>query len=141
MEFTSNNEQETLELGKKIASTLRGGDIISLVGDLGAGKTVLTRGISEALGVKKGVKSPTFTLMNVYSASNSQGIKLVCHIDAYRLNSFRDLLAIGAMEYFEDLEVLTIIEWGDKAKDILPRHAKIITIDLINESKRKICLN
>lgn len=141
MEFTSNNEQETLELGKKIASTLRGGDIISLVGDLGAGKTVLTRGISEALGVKKGVKSPTFTLMNVYSANNSQGIKLVCHIDAYRLNSFRDLLAIGAMEYFEDPEVLTIIEWGDKAKDILPRHAKIITIDLINESKRKICLN
>lgn len=137
MKFISNNEQETLELGKKIASTLRGGDIVSLVGNLGAGKTVLTRGVSEFFGVKKGVKSPTFTLMNIYSANNSK-IKFICHIDAYRLNSAQDLLAIGAMEYFDDPEVLTIVEWGDKAKNILPRRAKIIKIKAISENKRKI---
>ena len=138
MEFISNNEQETLAIGKKIASTLRGGDIISLVGNLGAGKTVLTRGISEALGVKQGVKSPTFTLMNIYQTAKTSGIKFICHIDAYRLNSAQDLLAIGAMEYFDDPEVLTIVEWGDKAKNILPRRAKIIKIKAISENKRKI---
>jgi len=140
MEFITNNEQETLKLGKKIVSRLQGGDIVSLVGNLGAGKTILTRGISEFLGVKKGVKSPTFTLMNIYSTNNPK-IKFICHIDAYRLNSAKDLLAIGAMEYFDDPETLTIIEWGDKAKNILPRRAKTITIDNINENKRKICLN
>lgn len=140
MEFITNNEQETLKLGKKIVSRLQGGDIVSLVGNLGAGKTILTRGISEFLGVKKGVKSPTFTLMNIYSTNNPK-IKFICHIDAYRLNSANDLLAIGAMEYFDDPETLTIIEWGDKAKNILPRRAKTITIDNINENKRKICLN
>ena len=138
MEFISNNEQETLAIGKKIASTLRGGDIISLIGNLGAGKTVLTRGISEALGIKKGVKSPTFTLMNIYQTASASNIKFICHIDAYRLNSAQDLLAIGAMEYFDDPEVLTIVEWGDKAKNILPRRAKIIKIKAINENKRKI---
>lgn len=141
MEFISNNEQETLAIGNKIASTLRGGDIISLIGNLGAGKTVLTRGISEVLGIKKGVKSPTFTLMNIYQTAKTSGIKFICHIDAYRLNRAEDLLAIGAMEYFDDPETLTIIEWGDKAKNILPRRAKTITIDNINENKRKICLN
>ena len=140
MEFITNNEQETLKLGKKIVSKLQGGDIVSLVGNLGAGKTILTRGISEFLGVKKGVKSPTFTLMNIYSTNNPK-IKFICHIDAYRLNSAKDLLAIGAEEYFDDPETITIIEWGDKAKNILPRRAKTITIDTINENKRKICLN
>ncbi|MDD3301494.1 MAG: tRNA (adenosine(37)-N6)-threonylcarbamoyltransferase complex ATPase subunit type 1 TsaE [Patescibacteria group bacterium] len=140
MEFITNNEQETLKLGKKIVSKLQGGDIVSLVGNLGAGKTILTRGISEFLGVKKGVKSPTFTLMNIYSTNNPK-IKFICHIDAYRLNSAKDLLAIGAEEYFNDPETITIIEWGDKAKNILPRRAKTITIDTINENKRKICLN
>lgn len=138
MEFISNNEQETLAIGNKIASTLRGGDIISLIGNLGAGKTVLTRGISEVLGIKKGVKSPTFTLMNIYQTSKTSGIKFICHIDAYRLNSAQDLLAIGAMEYFDDPEVLTIVEWGDKAKNILPRRAKTIKIKAISENKRKI---
>jgi len=140
MEFITNNEQETLKLGKKIVSRLQGGDIVSLVGNLGTGKTILTRGISEFLGVKKGVKSPTFTLMNIYSTNNPK-IKFICHIDAYRLNSAKDLLAIGAEEYFDDPETITIIEWGDKAKNILPRRAKTITIDTINENKRKICLN
>ena len=138
MVITSKNEAETLAAGAKIAAFLRGGDILSLVGDLGAGKTVLTKGVSAALGFKKGVKSPTFTLMNIYPAKNIQGIKLICHIDAYRLKSSRDLVAIGAQDYFDDPEVLTIIEWGDKAKDILPRKAKIINIEQISESVRKI---
>ncbi|MFZ4648525.1 MAG: tRNA (adenosine(37)-N6)-threonylcarbamoyltransferase complex ATPase subunit type 1 TsaE [Patescibacteria group bacterium] len=135
----SKTEDETLEIACKIGASLRGGDILSLVGNLGAGKTVLTRGISRFLGVRRGVKSPTFTLMNIYSAKNNQGIKTICHIDAYRLNNSQDLLNIGAQDFFDDPETLTIIEWGDKAKDILPRRAKIVKISLINENNRKIC--
>ncbi|MCX6795509.1 MAG: tRNA (adenosine(37)-N6)-threonylcarbamoyltransferase complex ATPase subunit type 1 TsaE [Candidatus Falkowbacteria bacterium] len=138
MIFKSKSEEDTLKIGKEIAALLIGGDILSLVGNLGAGKTVLTRGISDSLGIKKGVKSPTFTLMNIYSTNNKQGIKFICHIDAYRLNKAQDLLNIGAQDYFSDPEVLTIIEWGDKAKDILPRRAKTITIETTSESDRKI---
>lgn len=141
MVFNSNNEKETLEIAKTIARSFKGGDIISLIGDLGAGKTVFTKGIGLALGVGSVIKSPTFTLMNVYEAKNSQGIEMICHIDAYRLKSSKDLLAIGAEEYFENGCVLTIIEWGDKAKDILPKNAKIINITALTENKRKICLN
>jgi len=125
-------------LGEKIAASSRGGDILSLVGNLGAGKTVLTRGICEFFGIKKGVKSPTFTLMNVYSVKNNQKIKAICHIDAYRLKSAKDLLNIGAQDFFDDPEVLTIIEWGDLAKDILPRRAKTITLEALSEDERKI---
>ena len=76
--------------------------------------------------------------MNIYQTAKTSGIKFICHIDAYRLNSAQDLLAIGAMEYFDDPEVLTIVEWGDKAKNVLPRRAKIIKIKAISENKRKI---
>lgn len=138
MVFITKNEEETLDVGKKIAALLEGGDILSLVGNLGAGKTVLTRGISEVLGVVGGVKSPTFTLMNIYKAKNNQGIKLICHIDAYRLNNAQDLLHIGAQEFFDDPSVLTIVEWGDKVRDILPRRAKVISIESNKESERKI---
>lgn len=135
----SKNEEETIKIAFKIGASLRGGDILSLVGNLGAGKTVFTKGLSKCLGVKSGVKSPTFTLMNVYRAKNDQGIKTICHIDAYRLNSASDLLNIGAQDFFDDQETLTVIEWGDKVRDILPRRSKIVVIEALSENNRKIC--
>jgi tRNA threonylcarbamoyladenosine biosynthesis protein TsaE len=77
--------------------------------------------------------------MNVYRAKNDQGIKTICHIDAYRLNSASDLLNIGAQDFFDDQETLTVIEWGDKVRDILPRRSKIVVIEALSENNRKIC--
>lgn len=137
----SKSEEQTKLIGEKIAKSLKGGDILSLRGDLGAGKTVLTRGICAGLGIKKGVKSPTFTIMNVYSVSKHKNIKRICHIDAYRLTGPRDLEAIGAEEYFQDKETVSLIEWGEKIAAVLPRRTKKIQVVHREENIREITLS
>ncbi|MDD4900981.1 MAG: tRNA (adenosine(37)-N6)-threonylcarbamoyltransferase complex ATPase subunit type 1 TsaE [Patescibacteria group bacterium] len=127
MRFLSTSEQQTFSFAKKISKKLNGGEIIGLVGDLGAGKTVFTKGLARGLGVKKTVISPTFVLMRVYSLKRAN-IRWLLHIDAYRLKSPKDLLAIGADEYFNRPDAVTVIEWADKIKKILPRRTRLITI-------------
>lgn len=107
------SEEETFNLGKKLAGKLSGGEVIALEGDLGAGKTVFSQGLCAGLGYKKRVQSPTFVLMKIYSLEKDK-IKQICHIDAYRLNSLGDLEAIGARDYFNQKNTVTVIEWADK---------------------------
>ena len=128
--------RETHQLAKKFANSLKSGQIITLTGDLGGGKTTFIQGLAKALGVKKRITSPTFVLMKVYPAKNNN-INKICHIDAYRMKSPSDLLAIGAEEYIKDKNCLTLIEWGEKVKSILPKHKKI-TLKVINDHTREI---
>ena len=96
-EFNTNSAEETIELGKRIGSTCLGGEVFLLLGDLGAGKTCLSQGIAQGLGIKTKVNSPTFNIMKIY-----RGKKLsLCHIDAYRLNSGHDLTMIGFDDYLD----------------------------------------
>lgn len=113
MDRTLKNEQEIINAGKVFASQLKGGDVVLLHGDLGAGKTTFTKGIARGLGIKDTITSPTFTLMNVY-----EGGKLV-HIDTYRLESPHELIAIGAADYVGQPETISIIEWPEKIQDLL----------------------
>ncbi|MCF6465264.1 tRNA (adenosine(37)-N6)-threonylcarbamoyltransferase complex ATPase subunit type 1 TsaE [Clostridium sp. Cult2] len=115
--------KETEKLGEKLGSLLEGGDLISLTGDLGAGKTTLTKSIGIGLGVSDYITSPTFTLINEY-----KGRFWLYHFDVYRLEDEEDLLDLGYEDYFYSNGV-TIVEWGDKIEDILPRNRIDINIE------------
>jgi tRNA threonylcarbamoyladenosine biosynthesis protein TsaE len=128
------NSKETIELGKKIARKLKGGEIIALEGDLGAGKTTLIKGIARGLGIKKTITSPTFVIMKIYAeqCGNRRGTmrKLnLLHIDAYRIKNPREILDIGAGEYLGDKNTVVVIEWADKVKKLL-RGKKVIWIKM-----------
>src|SRR3972149_9195313 len=95
MELTTNSETETKQLAKSLAKALRPGDIISLTGDLGAGKTRFVQGLADGLGVNEAVTSPTFTIIRSY-----EGRLPLHHFDVYRLSGLRDLDHLGYEEYF-----------------------------------------
>lgn len=130
--FISHNEKETLSFGKKLGQSLKGGEIIALSGDLGAGKTKLSQGIALGLGVKKKLNSPTFVIVKKYP-----GHKTLIHIDAYRLNGADDLINIG-WEDFINPETVILIEWPERIKKILPVKTVWITIKSLGENSRKI---
>lgn len=155
MKHTTKSDQETFDLGRKFAGRLKGGEVIGLIGPLGAGKTVFTQGLAAGLGVKKTINSPTFVIMKVYEVKGKKlvdrkkdmdshpisniedRISKLVHIDAYRLNSYADIEAIGAPDYFGRSDAVTVIEWADRIKELVPD--KIITFQIL-ESKRKITI-
>ena len=113
------NEKEMVDFGKNFATDLKGGDILCLYGDLGAGKTTLTKGIAQIFGIKQRIKSPTFTLFNVYNVQiDGKSMKLV-HIDAYRLKDEDELLDVGIDDYLGDSETICVIEWAEKIPNLL----------------------
>lgn len=134
METISNSEQETIELGKKIAQNLEVGTVIILTGDLGSGKTKFTEGILTYFGLQNEISSPTFTIVNEYITPNLN----IYHFDIYRLSDIDEFFAIGGEEYFE--KGACIIEWGEMIEEILPKdYIKInFSRDLENENARKI---
>ncbi len=136
----SRNEEETVNFGIKLAKKMKGGEVLAFSGNLGAGKTKLIQGLAKGLGVPGRVNSPTFNILKMYRINRPGKIKAFCHIDAYRLNSGKDLTVLGIEELFGRLEVVTAIEWAEKVKEILPLKALKINIDYFSENKRKISL-
>lgn len=134
MIITTNSEQETINLGKKIASQLKKEMIIVLSGDLGSGKTKLTEGVLTYFGLENEISSPTFTIVNEYNTPNLN----IYHFDVYRLADIDEFSAIGGEEYFE--KGACIIEWGELIEEILPKDYIKITFfrDLENDTKRNI---
>jgi tRNA threonylcarbamoyladenosine biosynthesis protein TsaE len=112
--------EETRILGASLAPVLLPGDVLSLSGDLGAGKTVFVQGLATALGVTGRVTSPTFTIVHEY-----EGRYPIMHLDVYRLDSFQEILDLGFEEYF-DPRAVVVIEWGEAVEQLLPRrHLRI----------------
>lgn len=135
----TNSERETFDWAKNFARELKGGEIIGLVGDLGAGKTIFTKGIANGLEIKKTITSPTFVIMKVYEIKNPKSkIRNLIHIDAYRLKSEEDITAIGADEYFKRKDTVTVIEWPENIKKILPEKTIYVNIYIKEENKRII---
>lgn len=134
MNLISKSEKDTIELGKKIASKLKLGDIIVLTGDLGSGKTKLTEGILTYFGLEDEISSPTFTIVNEYDTDKFK----IFHFDVYRLSDIDEFYAIGGEEYFD--QGVSIIEWGEMIEEALPKdYIKInFTRDLDEENIRNI---
>lgn len=120
LQVTTNSPDDTRIVGAALAPLLLPGDIISLSGDLGAGKTTFVQGLATALGVDRRVTSPTFTIVHEYS-----GRYPIVHLDVYRLDSFQEVLDLG-FEEFLDPAAIVLLEWGDAIEPLLPRaHLKI----------------
>lgn len=121
---TTNSENETLALGRKIAPFLRKGDVIVLLGDLGAGKTLFVSGLLDFYNKKDEASSPTFTIVNEYNLKDDLTL---FHFDVYRLESSNEFLAIGGDEFFD--KGISVIEWGNKILDVLPKDSLFINIE------------
>jgi tRNA threonylcarbamoyladenosine biosynthesis protein TsaE len=114
LELATASPEETRDVGEALAGTLREGDVVSLTGDLGAGKTTLVQGVARGLGVRDPVLSPTFTLVREY-----RGLHRVYHVDIYRLDRVQDVLDLGFEELLDSGGVV-LIEWGDAIEALLP---------------------
>ncbi len=136
MIFNCQSIEETQSLAKKLARKTSPGTVISLIGDLGAGKTTFTKGFARQMGIKDHVTSPTFKLISEYQGNEY----ILNHIDAYRMNGIEDFLNIGGEEYLISKNSITIIEWGDLLNDILPLKTIRVNFERIKSPKesRKI---
>ena len=130
-----NNLKETDMLAKKFAKLLKGGEVILLNGDLGAGKTTFTKSLLKYLGVKDEVTSPTFTIMREYLCKKFD----IYHFDMYRLSSGEEARGFGLEDYIYsgDRRTIVLIEWAENVKDILSGEFVEINIRLIDDDKRE----
>lgn len=122
--YESYKPEDTFAVGEKLGREAQPGQIFTLTGDLGVGKTVLTQGIAEGLGVKESVNSPTFTIVQVYES----GRMPLYHLDVYRIGDISEMEEIGYEDYFYG-EGLCIIEWADLINDLLPEELVQISIE------------
>ncbi len=124
MVIESYSSDTTFELGKKLGAIVQPGDIICLDGDLGVGKTVLTQGVAEGLGITEPVCSPTFTLIQEYT----EGRIPLYHFDVYRIEGPWDMDDLGYEEYFYG-EGVCLVEWGSLIKELFPDNTIYISIE------------
>ena len=136
MKTTTKSEKQTINLGKNFVLGLKGGEVIGFIGELGTGKTIFIKGLAQGLGIKKIITSPTFVLMKVYKAKGP--IKYLCHVDAYRLKSARDLIDIGIKDYLNKKDAVTVIEWADQVKNILPKDKILVKIRFGKKENQRI---
>jgi tRNA threonylcarbamoyladenosine biosynthesis protein TsaE len=135
LRIVTRSPEETLVVGSALAPSLVPGDVVSLSGDLGAGKTVLVRGVATALGVDARVTSPTFTIVH-----HLAGRLPIVHVDVYRLSSFQEVLDLGFEELL-DPEAVLFVEWGEAVAPLLPRRHLEIEIrrpDTLGDSERAL---
>lgn len=123
-------------LGERIGRAATGGDVIGLVGPLGAGKTVLVKGLARGLGIADdaAVTSPTFTIVNEVRG----GRLLLAHVDLYRLEQAKELEHIGLDELYRRDDVVVAVEWFDRFPDAAPPSRLEVTIDVVSESARRV---
>lgn len=134
IELVTNSANDTIEFGKSVARAVEKGAVISLVGDLGAGKTTFTKGVARGLGIMDNVTSPTFTILNEYVGEE----KKLYHFDFYRIEDPDELVELGFEDYFPSADGLTIVEWAEKAPSVLPKKFYQISFEKIDDDKRKI---
>ena len=130
----THSPEETQTIGQNLGETLKTGDVVALIGDLGAGKTCLTQGIARGIGIASHevVNSPSYTLINEY-----EGEVPIYHIDLYRLQHHGEIVDLGLEEYLEGAGIC-IIEWADRMTNLLPANHLEITITWVDESTRTI---
>ena len=129
-----NNLEELKEFAKKLAPLLKAGDVINLIGDMGAGKTTLVNEIARLFGINDS-SSPTFAIVNIY-----EGDVEIYHLDLYRFDNPDELLDIDYETYFYPEEAITFIEWAENGEGYLPDNMIDIKIDKINDNSRQITI-
>lgn len=130
LEFSSSSADDSQAVAKTIAPFFRSGDVLCIEGRLGAGKTCFTQGLALGLGISEAVTSPSFPIIQEY-----QGDLPLYHMDLYRLNSSDEVIETGAQELFFG-DGLCVIEWPDRAQDLLPETSFHLDIDICDDQRR-----
>lgn len=125
---------EMLTFGEHVGRLLKGGEIVVLIGDIGAGKTTFTKGLARGLDINETIQSPTFTISRRYNARDD--LELI-HYDFYRLSE-AGIMRAELSEALADAQAVTVIEWGQVVEDVLPRDALTITIGSPSEEEREL---
>ncbi len=128
--FISRSREETEAFARRFAKTLQGGDILLLDGEMGAGKTVFSKGIAKGLGIEEEVTSPTYAYMNDYDGR-------LFHYDCYRIESVEQAENLGLTDYF-DMGGICLIEWAQNIAPLLPKGVKRVVIKKLGEDLREI---
>jgi tRNA threonylcarbamoyladenosine biosynthesis protein TsaE len=136
MKHITKSRDETINLGAKISGTLKPGDVLAIVGDLGSGKTTLVKGIAKGLCVKNSryVNSPSFVIIKEY-----KGKIPLYHFDVYRLNVLSELDTLSFEEYFYS-DGICVVEWADKIKKLLPKRYLEVKLKILKDNKRDISI-
>lgn len=140
------SEIETERLGKTFAQELQPQDVVCLIGELGAGKTTFVKGLAKGLGIKARITSPTYVVVREHEIQGKggrvkgEGIERLYHLDLYRLTSEKDVLGINIHDLLKDKNVVTVIEWPEVARSLIPSHAWIITFEQTDKNHREITI-
>ncbi len=141
--FVSISSVETQKIAARLARRLfkskpeKKAIIIGLIGDLGSGKTIFTKGFAKGLGIKKVVTSPTFVIEKIYKLA-AKNYRHLIHIDAYRIEKPKEIIDLGFKDLAGDPHNIVLIEWANKIKKIMPRKSIFIFFETISDKKRKI---
>lgn len=139
LDVISHSPDQTRSIGVLLGRMLERGSVVLLGGMIGAGKTTFAQGIARGLSVEEGVTSPTFTLVTEHTGTDMHGEPLcVYHIDLYRIEDEDDLMSFGFEEYLSDPDAITIIEWPERASEMLPADHLLIVLSTVADSKRSL---
>jgi len=134
-QYVSKSQNQTMQIAKTFAQKLKGGDVVVLNGEMGAGKTAFTKGAALALDIFELVTSPTFTLINTYKGKYD-----LHHFDMYRIKNVDEALETGILDCFNK-DSVCIIEWPEKIKEILPKKYYRVDIEILSENQRGIVIH
>ena len=136
LSFSSESPEDTLEIARALGAALRPGDVVALVGDLGAGKTLFCKGVGEALGIPPDrILSPTFTIVTEH-----EGPVPLTHIDVYRLSGAREADGIGMRELLSG-DGVCLVEWAEKIRELLPTDCIQVTFSISGDDRREIAVD
>ena len=138
IKIITNNENETMAVGEKLAPMFKKGSIITLTGDLGAGKTHFVKGFARGLESSELVTSPTFTILNIYENATLP----IYHFDMYRLSSIEEAESLGFEEYFDtkNLDGISLVEWPEQVEGLIKSEHTEIEIKKLDDEKREIII-
>jgi tRNA threonylcarbamoyladenosine biosynthesis protein TsaE len=139
LDLISHSPQQTLNVGQHLGQVLQPGDVVLLFGQIGVGKTALTKGIAQGLNVSTAVQSPTFTLVVEHQGEDASGTPITLyHLDLYRIDDVGEIDTFGHEEYLDDPNGIVVIEWPERLGAIIPEEHLLITIDYLADTKRKL---
>jgi hypothetical protein len=130
---TISSSEDMISFGQELGNSLKGGEVIELIGDVGAGKTTFTKGLAKSLDITDEIQSPTFTISRVYEGAKNN----LVHYDFYRLND-AGIMAIEMQDVIDDPNNITVIEWGEPVREVLPKKYITVKIKIISENIREV---
>lgn len=137
MEYISKNIEQTISFAKNLAEKFKGGEILLLSGELGAGKTAFTKGVAQGLGILGIITSPTFTIMNMYTSGKLN----LYHFDMYRIEDDKEIYELGFDEYIGNPNGVACVEWFNQTPELFENKKSIlIKLDKIDDDTRKITI-